>query len=121
MSVSLITRGLTLGALVFSLTGCQAVTGLIGDLTGQNTDPAADVVVDDPATTETPANTETDAAAEEPAAPVVDQGPVPTCDTIYSDAQVVAFSEEGRVSEGDISADGYGYGTTNQDLVAVLA
>ena len=121
MSVSLITRGLTLGALVFSLTGCQAVTGLIGDLTGQNTDPAADVVVDDPATTETPAETETDAAAEEPAAPVVDQGPVPTCDTIYSDAQVVAFSEEGRVSEGDISADGYGYGTTNQDLVAVLA
>ena len=39
---------------------------------------------------------------------------------MYSDALVVAFGEEGRVSGGDISADGYGYGTTNQDLIAVL-
>jgi len=121
MSVSLITRGLALGTLVFSLTGCQAVTGLIGDLTGQNADPASDVVVDDTAATDTSAETTTGDAAAEPAAPVADRGPVPICDTIYSDAQVVAFSEEGRVSEGDISANGYGYGTTNQDLVAILA
>jgi hypothetical protein len=121
MSVSLIARGLTLGALVFGLTGCQAVTGLFGDLTGQNTDQPSGVVAEDPTTADTPAEAPAEPAEEEAAAPVADQGPVPTCDTIYSDAQVVAFSEEGRVSEGDISADGYGYGTTNQDLVAILA
>jgi hypothetical protein len=121
MSVSLITRGLTLGALVFSLSACQAVTDLVGNFTGEpadtQTDSAVEQPIDDTATETEEATEETEDAPE----PETNQGPVPTCDTIYSDAQVVAFNEEGRVSEGDISADGYGYGTTNQDLVAILA
>lgn len=121
MSVSLITRGLTLGALVFSLSACQAVTDLVGNFTGEPADTQTDSAVEQPVEDTATEAEETPAETEDAPEPEANQGPVPTCDTIYSDAQVVAFNEEGRVSEGDISADGYGYGTTNQDLVAILA
>lgn len=118
MSLSLITRGVVIGALALSLSACQALDSLVGGLGDQGAetvDPAA----------ETSDTTLEDAPAEtteaETAEVTPERGPVPSCDTMYSDAQVVAFTEEGRVSEGDISADGYGYGTTNPDLVAVLA
>jgi len=119
MSFSLVTRGVVIGTLVLTLSACQALDGLVGGLAGQDTEPAAEVVeTPDAAGTE---ETTTESAETETAEVTPERGPVPTCDTMYSDAQVVAFTEEGRVSEGDISADGYGDGTTNQDLVALLA
>ena len=45
---------------------------------------------------------------------------VPTCDTIYSADQVNALLGEVRVNIGETSEGNFGYGTTNQDLVAVL-
>ena len=118
MSLSLITRGVVIGALALSLSACQALDSLVGGLGDQEVE-----TVDQ--TAETTDSTVEDAPAEtteaETAEVTPERGPVPSCDAMYSDAQVVAFTEEGRVSEGDISADGYGYGTTNPDLVAVLA
>jgi hypothetical protein len=118
MSLSLITRGVVIGALALSLSACQALDSLVGGLGDQGAE-----TVDQ--TVETTDSTVEDAPAEtteaETAEVTPERGPVPSCDAMYSDAQVVAFTEEGRVSEGDISADGYGYGTTNPDLVAVLA
>lgn len=118
MSLSLITRGVVIGALALSLSACQALDSLVGGLGDQEAE-----TVDQAA--ETTDSTVEDAPAEtteaETAEVTPERGPVPSCDAMYSDAQVVAFTEEGRVSEGDISADGYGYGTTNPDLVAVLA
>ena len=118
MSLSLITRGVVIGALALSLSACQALDSLVGGLGDQEAE-----TVDQ--TAETTDSTVEDAPAEtteaETAEVTPERGPVPSCDAMYSDAQVVAFAEEGRVSEGDISADGYGYGTTNPDLVAVLA
>ncbi|MFZ9088144.1 MAG: hypothetical protein ACO2ZT_01930 [Pontimonas sp.] len=118
MSLSLITRGVVIGALALSLSACQALDSLVGGLGDQEAE-----TVDQ--TAETTDSTVEDAPAEtteaETAEVTPERGPVPSCDAMYSDAQVVAFTEEGRVSEGDISADGYGYGTTNPDLVAVLA
>jgi hypothetical protein len=118
MSLSLITRGVVIGALALSLSACQALDSLVSGLGDQEAE-----TVDQ--TVETTDSTVEDAPAEtteaETAEVTPERGPVPSCDAMYSDAQVVAFTEEGRVSEGDISADGYGYGTTNPDLVAVLA
>jgi hypothetical protein len=45
---------------------------------------------------------------------------LPTCDTLYSDAQKAAFLDQVRVSVGDTSDGDFGYGTTNRALVAVL-
>jgi hypothetical protein len=118
MSLSLITRGVVIGALALSLTACQALDSLVGGLGDQG----AETVDQTAETTDTTAeDAPTDTAETQTAEVTPERGPVPSCDTIYSDAQVVAFTEEGRVSEGDISADGYGYGTTNPDLVTVLA
>lgn len=118
MSFSLVTRGVVIGALALSLSACQALDSLVGGPTTDDAQPTEEVVEGPEVTSEEAAADETEA---ETAEVTPERGPVPTCDTMYSDAQVVAFTEEGRVSEGDISADGYGYGTTNQDLVSVLA
>jgi hypothetical protein len=118
MSLSLITRGVVIGALALSLSACQALDSLVGGLGDQGAE-TVDQAADTTDTTAEDAPTET--AEAETAEVTPERGPVPSCDTMYSDAQVVAFTEEGRVSEGDISADGYGYGTTNPDLVTVLA
>lgn len=109
-------RSLLVLGLTATLTSCQALT----DLVGGEPEPAVDETsveapVDDATDTAT-----TEEAPEETPEPATNQGPVPSCDAIYSDALVVAFGEEGRIAEGDISQDGYGYGTTNQDLIAVL-
>jgi hypothetical protein len=118
MSLSLITRGVVIGALALSLSACQALDSLVGGLGDQG----AETVDQTAETTDTTAeDAPTETAEAETAEVTPERGPVPSCDTMYSDAQVVAFTEEGRVSEGDISADGYGYGTTNPDLVTVLA
>ena len=119
MPVSIVSRGILIGVLALSVSGCQALDGLVNGLGDTSGDTTAEVTEDVNATTQ---EESTDAPAEAETAEVTpEKGPVPSCDTMYSDAQVVAFSEEGRVSEGDISADGYGYGTTNQDLVGILA
>ena len=119
MSFSLVARGVVIGAMALTLSACQALDGLVGGPAGQDTETTAEVA-DTPDTAGAEEATSESAEAET-AEVTPERGPVPTCDTMYSDAQVVAFTEEGRVSEGDISADGYGYGTTNQDLVALLA
>lgn len=113
--------------LALVLSGCQSIQGVIDSVTGeQSTDPAesADSVETDsteesstevaPDAPEVEENTE-----EETTAPSVEAA-VPSCSSLYSDAQTVAFEQEGRQPEGDISQDGYGYGTTNQDLIALL-
>jgi hypothetical protein len=118
MSLSLITRGVVIGALALSLSACQALDSLVGGLGDQEAE-TVDQTAETTDSTVEDAPTETTEAETAEVTP--ERGPVPSCDSMYSDAQVVAFTEEGRVSEGDISADGYGYGTTNPDLVAVLA
>jgi hypothetical protein len=45
---------------------------------------------------------------------------VPTCDTIYSQAQTTALLGEVRVNIGETSEGDFGYGTTNRELVSVL-
>jgi len=45
---------------------------------------------------------------------------VPTCDTIYSQAQTSALLGEVRVNIGETSEGDFGYGTTNRELVSVL-
>ena len=119
MSVSIVSRGILIGVLALGVSGCQALDGLVNGLGDTAADTTTEVTEEVDATAETDATEEP--AETETAEVTPEKGPVPSCDTMYSDAQVVAFSEEGRVSEGDISADGYGYGTTNQDLVSILA
>jgi hypothetical protein len=105
------------------LSGCQSIQGVIDDVTGsgsttteQDADPNAEATETTEETTDAP-QVEENIEEADPAVPVA---AVPTCQEIYSDAQVVAFEEEGRQSEGDISQDGYGHGTTNQELIAIL-
>ena len=45
---------------------------------------------------------------------------VPACDAIYSVDQTQELLDQERVGLGDTSEGNYGYGTTNQDLVALL-
>ena len=107
----------------FTLSGCATVEGLVGDVSalfGQ----------DEQATTDTAETTETDSpstgdtevveqeAAETDAPAVV--AAVPACPDMYSAEQQSAFESEGRQPEGDRSGEGYNYGTTNQELIAVL-
>lgn len=105
-------RSIVLLGLVASLGSCQALDSLVGG-TPEPTPDTAEVTTENP---EPGATTET----EEPVEVTAEKGAVPTCDSLYSAGLVVAFGEEGRISEGDISQDGYGYGTTNQELVAVI-
>ena len=119
MPVSIVSRGILIGVLALGVSGCQALDGLVSGLGDNATDSATEVTEDTNATATE--DTTEEATETETAEVTPEKGPVPSCDAMYSDAQVVAFSEEGRVSEGDISADGYGYGTTNQDLVGILA
>jgi len=105
------------------LSGCQSIQGVIDNVTGsgsttteQNSDQNGEATETTEETTDVP-QVEENIEEADPAVPVA---AVPTCQEIYSDAQVVAFEEEGRQSEGDISQDGYGYGTTNQELIAIL-
>lgn len=115
MSRLAVSRALVVASLAFTLTGCQVLDDLVGgtpeaSVEESATDATETASSDESAEATTP-NEQTDAST---------QAAVPNCDTLYSDALEVAFGEEGRISEGDISADGYGYGTTNQDLIAIL-
>lgn len=107
----------------FTLSGCATVEGLVGDVSalfGQ----------DEPAVTDTAEAPDSESAqsgdsevveqeAEETDAPAV-VAAVPACPDMYSSEQKSAFESEGRQPEGDRSGEGYNYGTTNQDLIAVL-
>ncbi len=116
---------LAVGALLV-LSGCQSVQGFVDGLAGGDsatTDADTGVAADESATgqpdegvTDVPQVEETTEEVD-PSLPVI---AVPPCSELYSDGQVVAFEQEGRQAEGDISQDGYGYGTTNQDLIAIL-
>lgn len=113
--------------LALILSGCQSVQGVWDSLSGSQTADTSDQAEGDaPETTDGNAGESDEDAPQveettedETTTPTV-QAAVPSCSTLYSDAQVVAFEEEGRQPEGDISQDGYGYGTTNQDLIALL-
>jgi hypothetical protein len=112
--------------LALVLSGCQSVQGVFDSLGGaqsSETSDTTDAQVDSPG--DSAGQAETDApqveeSTEGEAIPPSGQAAVPNCSDLYSDEQVVAFEEEGRQPEGDISQDGYGYGTTNQDLIALL-
>lgn len=116
MSRSTITSALLVSALALSLGSCSVLDSLVGGVPAESTEDTTAAVTED-------TTTEMDATEEAPETAEVtpEKGPVPSCDTIYSDAQVIAFADEGRVSEGDISAEGYGYGTTDQDLIGILS
>lgn len=108
------------------LSGCQSVQGVLDSLggaqssdTSETTDGQSDSAGDSAGDAQTDAP-QVEESTEEPTTPTTVQAAVPSCSTLYSDSQVVAFEEEGRQSEGDISQDGYGHGTTNQDLIALL-
>lgn len=45
---------------------------------------------------------------------------VPACDALYSPEQTQELLDQERVGLGDTSEGNYGYGSTNQDLVALL-
>lgn len=45
---------------------------------------------------------------------------VPTCDTLFSEAQTARLQNAGRINQGDTSEGDYGWGTTNLELVSVL-
>ncbi|MEX2441749.1 MAG: hypothetical protein WD400_03790 [Pontimonas sp.] len=108
------------------LSGCQSVQGVLDSLGGAPSSDTSDTTgSQSDSTGDSAAEAETNAPqveenTQEPTTPTTVQAAVPRCSTLYSDSQVVAFEEEGRQSEGDISQDGYGYGTTNQDLIALL-
>lgn len=77
-----------------------------------------------PATLEEVA-TDTGAEAETPAGDVPPTPgttgiAVPACDALYSADQTQELLDQVRVGLGDTSEGNYGYGTTNQDLVAIL-
>lgn len=113
--------------LALILSGCQSVQGVLDSLSGTDateTSEQAEGATSD-TNEEAASESETDAplveeTTEDDTAPPTVQAAVPGCSALYSDAQVVAFEEEGRQPEGDISQDGYGYGTTNQDLIPLL-
>ena len=110
-------------ALALVLSGCQSIQGAIDNFTGAESTPGeqdAGMTTGEGETAEDPADVPQVEENTEEVDPSVPVAAVPTCADIYSDAQVVAFEEEGRQSEGDISQDGYGYGTTNQELIAIL-
>ena len=107
----------------FTLSGCATVEGLVGDVSalfGQEEQAATDT--SDSPDTDTQSSDETEVAEQEAAdtdAPAV-VAAVPACTDMYSADQRSAFESEGRQPEGDRSGEGYNYGTTNQDLIAVL-
>lgn len=107
----------------FTLSGCATVEGLFGDVSalfGQEEQAATDP--SDSPDTDTQSSEETEVAEQEAAdtdAPAV-VAAVPACADMYSADQRSAFESEGRQPEGDRSGEGYNYGTTNQDLIAVL-
>lgn len=105
-------RSIVLVGLMASLSSCQALDSLVGG----TPEPAPDT---SEMTTENPEPGTTE-ETEETVEVTPEKRAVPTCDTLYSAGLVIAFGEEGRIPEGDISQDGYGYGTTNQDLVSVI-
>ena len=108
-----------------TLSGCAAVDGVVGDVTalfGQDeTSSEATMEENTPDDTASTGSTEVEEQEQaETEAPSVEAA-VPACADMYSDAQRVAFESEGRQPEGDRSGDGYNYGTTNQDLITLLA
>ena len=114
-------------SLALAVSGCQAISGVVDQFTG--TGEGASVDGGEMAPTEGMADESTSGATdapqveenvdEESATPTI-QSAVPACADIYSSDQVAAFEQEGRQPEGDISQDGYGYGTTDQELIAIV-
>ena len=107
----------------FTLSGCATVEGLVGDvgsLFGQDEPAVTDSAETPDSETAPSADTEVveQEAAETDAPAVV--AAVPACPDMYSAEQKSAFESEGRQPEGDRSGEGYNYGTTNQELIAVL-
>ena len=107
----------------FTLSGCATVEGLVGDVSalfGQEEQAATDP--SESPDTDAQSSEETEVAEQEAAdtdAPAV-VAAVPACADMFSAEQRSAFESEGRQPEGDRSGEGYNYGTTNQDLIAVL-
>jgi len=95
---------LTTAALV--LTGCALFGGTEGE-------------VEEDSVASEATETETD-AGEAPEGTTSGEIAVPTCDTIYSQAQTSALLGEVRVNIGETSEGDFGYGTTNRELVSVL-
>lgn len=103
-------------AIVLGLSGCSVLEewGVIN---------GPDATVEELESAEATAEENVEAGAEDPDAQVtpVDEGlSVPTCDTIYSAELTAVLQEELRVSEGETSAYGFGYGSTNADLIPLL-
>lgn len=113
--------------LALVLSGCQAVEGVLDSFGGSESSEDSDATgeqnsdaVDDSAQESASDGPQVEETTEDDTTPLTVQAAVPSCSALYSDAQVGAFEQEGRQPEGDISQDGYGYGTTNQELIALL-
>jgi hypothetical protein len=103
-------------AVVLGLSGCSVLEEW-GVLNGPGS------AVEELESSEGTAEDSVDGDAADPnstAAPVDEGLSVPTCDTIYSAGLSAQLQEELRVSEGETSAYGYGYGSTNVDLIPLL-
>lgn len=100
-----------ISALALVLSSCS----VLEDLGLWESNPAAleEAPVDAGAEAETP-------AGEVPPTPGTTGIAVPSCDALYSPDQTQELLDQVRVSLGDTSEGNYGYGTTNQDLVAIL-
>lgn len=112
-----------IASLALGLTGCQALSGLVD--TATTSDPANSGQMDPETATDSTEETDTSVPqVEENTDDTTQTSPVaqavPRCGELYSPDQVASFEQEGRQSEGDISQDGYGYGTTDVDLVGIL-
>lgn len=122
MSVRRSVAGALLLVASLTLSGCQVLDSLVGetpeDSTVDNT--ATDSGSEETATDDQTAQPEVEEQVEDTSQPSPVESAVPTCPNMYSSAQQVAFEEEQRQPEGDVSGEGYGYGTTNQDLIALI-
>ena len=99
---------------VLTLSSCSVFDQLVGETPVEET-----VTPEAEDTTEAEADTGEADVDQQPEV-VEEEDVVPDCSTMYSDGLVSAFTDEGRELEGDLTATGFGWGTVNQDLVAIL-
>lgn len=99
---------------VLTLSSCSVIDQLVGET------PAEETVT---AETDDTTASEEETPDDQGEAPEVveEEDVVPDCSTMYSNGLISAFTDEGRELEGDLTASGFGWGTVNQDLVAILS
>lgn len=100
---------------VLTLSSCSVIDQLVGET------PAEETVTTEGGDTTAEETDSSEADTDSQPETIEEEDVVPDCSTMYSDGLVSAFTDEGRELEGDLTATGFGWGTVNQDLVALLS